>query len=693
MVVAMDRNTATFTQMGGEGVPWIGQAPFCERDHVFANLGDGTFFHSGSLAIRASIAAKVNITYKLLFNDAVAMTGGQALDGDLSVPKLAQMLAAEGITRIAIVAEQPENHAGLPALIDGVTVDPRKQLDEVQRKLRDHKGVSALIFDQTCAAEKRRRRKRGSYPDAGRRVVINELVCEGCGDCQQASNCLSVVPKTTEFGRKRQIDQSTCNQDYSCVEGFCPSFVTIEGGRLRKPSALTASAEIPSPKISNSQSVCNIFVTGVGGTGVVTIGALLGMAAHLEGRGCTVMDMLGMAQKGGPVVSHIRLSPDASTPASVRVPIGGADLLLATDVLVAAHTDSLQRLRHGTTHAVVNLHEAVTGDGIRDVDAAVPVAKLGELLRGAVGDDCYDALEATALATALIGDAIATNVFLLGYSFQKGLIPLSDAALRKAIRLNGGPIKTNLEAFDWGRRAAADIEATRLTAGLLTIADPTSAAVMIQRRAAFLVGYQDTRYARQYEEFLQTVQSAENHLLNGGDELTKTVAQSLFKLMAYKDEYEVARLHTDNSFLQSIAERFEPGYTLKFHLAPPILSHTGPNGRPQKRVFGRWILPVFRLLARLKGLRGSAFDLFGYTRERRTERSLIFEYRATIERILASLTPENYDLAIEIAAVPEMMRGYGHVKAQNIDHARSKQANLLDRFERTPAAPFAVAAE
>ncbi|HKX09732.1 MAG TPA: indolepyruvate ferredoxin oxidoreductase family protein, partial [Stellaceae bacterium] len=459
MATWMDRRTDTFTQMGGEGVPWIGQAAFTETPHIFANLGDGTYYHSGILAIRAAIAAKVNITYKILFNDAVAMTGGQPVDGPLTVARLTQQMAAEGVERIVVVSDEPEKYAGPAGLSARVTVSHRDALDPIQRELREFRGVSVLIYDQTCAAEKRRRRKRNRYPDPPKRVFINEDVCEGCGDCSTQSNCLSVIPIETEFGRKRAIDQSSCNKDFSCLKGFCPSFVTVHGGSLKKAAprgAGTIFPVLPDPEIPALARPYGILVTGVGGTGVVTIGALLGMAAHLEGRGVSVLDMTGLAQKGGSVTSHVRLAPTTKDLHATRLSAGGADLLLGCDIAVAGGFESLSRLRKGETRAVVNRHEIITGEFTRNPDFAFPGDRLATDIRDLAGEANADFIDATGIAERLLGDSIGANLFLLGFALQKGWVPLSLEAIEQAIELNGVAVELNKQALLWGRRTAHD---------------------------------------------------------------------------------------------------------------------------------------------------------------------------------------------------------------------------------------------
>ncbi|HWQ39512.1 MAG TPA: indolepyruvate ferredoxin oxidoreductase family protein [Burkholderiales bacterium] len=672
----------TLTQMGGEGATWIGQAPFSRRKHVFANLGDGTYFHSGSLAIRAAIAAGVNITYKILYNDAVAMTGGQPIDGPLSVPQIAREMSAEGVRRIAVVSEDPSRYADRSALPPFVTLHDRKDLDAVQRQLREYPGVSVLIYDQTCAAEKRRRRKKGAYPQATSRVFINEAVCEGCGDCGVQSNCVSILPLETEFGRKRMIDQSACNQDYSCLKGFCPSFVTVEGGTPRKTRAARhapASEPPPEPAIAPlGDSAYNILITGIGGTGVITIGALLGMAAHLEGKGISALDMTGMSQKNGAVTSHVRIARSPERIRAQRIATGEADLILGCDMLTAGAHDAIAKTRPGRTVAVINLYEQPPGQFARDPDWRFPASAVRALIDEAVGGRAHY-LDATRLATALLGDAIATNLFMLGFACQKGLIPLQPASILRAIELNAVAVEANKLAFEWGRRAAVDlqqVERLATPARPVIVQMPQSLEALVRRRVAFLTEYQNAAYARRYAQLVEKVRAAEAAAV-GGEALAKTVAQALFKLMAYKDEYEVARLYASGDFEKRLAETFEGRLRVKYHLAPPLIARRDAQGRLVKSEYGAWVGIAFRVLARLKGLRGTWLDPFGYSAERKTERRLIGEYEALIEELADTLSPANHRTALALAAVPERIRGFGHVKARSLAAAAAERERLL----------------
>ena len=684
--------TMTFTQMGGEGVPWVGIQPFTETKHVFANLGDGTYYHSGLLAVRAAVASKINITYKILYNDAVAMTGGQPVDGPLTVPMITQQVRAEGVEKIVVVTDEPEKYAGVTGLASGVTVHHRDELDAVQKILRDTPGCTVLVYDQTCAAEKRRRRKRGTYPDPQKRIFINDAVCEGCGDCGVKSNCLSVVPLETEFGRKRAIDQSSCNKDYSCVNGFCPSFVSIEGGALKKRKSQVQEVlpPLPLPAPPPLDKPYGILVTGVGGTGVVTIGALLGMAAHIEGKGIAVLDMTGLAQKGGSVYTHIRIARQPEELHAVRIAAGEANLVLGCDMIVATSDEAIAKMQNGYTRAVINSDVLSTGEFTGNPDLKIPVGDMEAAIRDAIGPEAVEFVDATGLATALMGDSIATNLFMVGFAWQKGLIPLDAASILRAIDLNGAAVESNRMAFEWGRRAAHDLASVQRLAKpaeALPKSRRLSAGIdeVIARRMEYLTAYQNSAYAGRYRALIDRVRMAEAQQASGKAGLTEAVARYYFKLLAYKDEYEVARLYTDGEFLKRVNETFEGDFKLVFHLAPPILAKKNPStGEPVKRTFGPWMLRVFRLLAGLKGLRGTPLDIFGYSAERKMERALIGEYEHTIDLLLKRLSPENHALAVEIASIPEYIRGFGHVKLRHLEDAKRKEAGLLASY-RTPA--------
>ena len=695
----MDRSTARFTHMGGEGASWIGEAKFSRRGHVFQNIGDGTYFHSGLLSIRAAIAAEVNVTFKILYNDAVAMTGGQPMDGPLTVPVVTRQMQAEGARRVVVVTDEPEKYGARSGLAPGTAVHHRRELDAVQRMLRDIAGVTVLVYDQTCAAEKRRRRKRGKYPDPPRRAFINPAVCEGCGDCGVKSNCVAVVPLDTEFGRKRAIDQSACNKDFSCVEGFCPSFVTVHGGTLRKGTGVsrggTAPPPPPEPALPDFDRPYEIIVTGVGGTGVITIGALLGMAAHLESKGCSVLDQTGLAQKGGAVVSHVRIAARPDDITTTRIASGAADLVIGCDVVVTAGADTRATMRSGRTSVVVNTQETMTGDFTRDADLVFPADALMRGIERAAGARQVDRVDATRIATALTGDAIATNMFMLGYAWQKGRIPLSAAAIERAIEINGVAVASNLSAFDWGRRTAADRDdVERRVAPGIDVAPPRERETLeslVEKRAAFLVDYQDAAYAGRYRALVERARSVERSRAKGMRGFAEAVARGWFKLLAYKDEYEVARLHASPEFRRRLEATFEGSCTLEFHLAPPLFARRDPaTGEPRKSRYGPWMMRVFGVLARLRGLRGTALDPFGYTRERRRERHLIECYEQVVASLLGGLDHANHAVAVEIASLPERIRGFGHVKARSIEEAERREAELLERFRAAVESPDAA---
>ncbi|MDA0977233.1 MAG: indolepyruvate ferredoxin oxidoreductase family protein, partial [Proteobacteria bacterium] len=695
-----DRRADTFTQMGGEGVTWVGQAPFTETPHVFQNLGDGTYFHSGILAIRQAIAAGVNITYKILYNDAVAMTGGQPLDGELSVAQLIAQLQGEGVKRIALVSDDPSRHDRIQRTA-GLTVDHRDDLISIEKQLREISGTTVLIYEQTCAAEKRRRRRKGEMEDPDTRVLINPEVCEGCGDCGIESNCLSVIPLETETGRKRQIDQSACNKDYSCLKGFCPSFVTVSGGNLKKLNAAMSSQrtwDLPEPAVAPiEKQPWNIVVTGVGGTGVLTIAAIIAMAAHVEGKGCATMNQTGLAQKFGAVVSHVRVGISQESINAVRIPAGDADLLLGCDLVVAAGDEAVAKVNVERSHAVINDHYSATAAFVTDPDARIPTQSMKSLLAQEVGSDKTRFIEATALATRLLGDSIASNMFLLGYALQLGLIPVSRQAIERAIELNGVSVTFNRESFEWGRRAAYDLEAVQQIAGGGGEFEPlTDVDEIIEDRVQRLTDYQSAAYASEYRSVMNRIrQLDESRAPDRGHEFTRSVARSLYKLMAYKDEYEVARLYTDGRFQRYLEEVFEGDYRLDFHLAPPLLSRKDPGtGKPRKMKLPGLVLQVFRLLAPLRFLRGTRLDPFGYSAERRMERQLRDEYREQMLDIAAKLDNSNYTPAVKLAALAMEIRGYGHVKQANVERISGRKKILLREFkgELVPVATHAAAA-
>jgi indolepyruvate ferredoxin oxidoreductase len=696
MAAWMDRDTVTYTQMGGEGATWIGQAPFTETPHVFQNIGDGTYAHSGILAIRAAVAAQVNITYKVLYNDAVAMTGGQVVEGNLTVARVAQQLAAEGVKPILIVSDHPENYLDARELPDQVTVHHRHHLDSLQRELREKPGVSALIYDQTCAAELHRKRKRGEVPYPNRRVVINENVCEGCGDCNIQSNCLSVLALETEFGRKRRINQNACNQDFSCLEGFCPSFVSLIGAH-RTPTTPLANQDLPQmpePERREIGTEYNVLIAGVGGTGVVTASGLIGLAAHLEGKVVLQLDQTGLAQKFGAVLSHVRIAADRERVHGMRIPHGQVDLLLGADLMIATDKEPLAMLSPSRSAVIVNTHEEMPPRFIRDPDMEYPSQRLLAELRRHSRPDGLATLDATRLASALLGDSIAANVFMLGFAFQKGLIPLSSEALYRALELFGRNVKMNKRTFDWGRYTAAEPDRVlKLAYGSEPGRAPDTLPELVLRRSRFLVDYQNEAYAARFRALVDKVAAAERAVRPASSSLALAAARSYFRLLAYKDEYEVARLHTSGAFLSDLRRNFGQGFKLKFHFSPPLFARIDPEtGRPKKYEYGGWMLPVLRLLARLKFLRGTPFDVFGRSRERRVERQLIADYEQLVEEVLADLCPEKLDQAVEILALAESIKGYGLIKDRSIERYGRELKQLRTRWNQALPAEAALPA-
>ncbi len=716
MVTWMDRKTDTFTHMGGEGVTWSGQAPFTDEKHVFQNLGDGTYFHSGSLAIRQSVAAKVNITYKILYNDAVAMTGGQPVDGSLTVPDIAHQVRSEGVKTIVVMSDEIEKWSRPEIFPEGVEFLDRDELDHVQKRLRDVPGVSVLIFDQTCAAEKRRRRKRGKMPDPAKRTFINAAVCEGCGDCGVKSNCVSVLPLETELGRKREIDQNNCNKDFSCVKGFCPSFVTVHGGGLKKRTGSGAEVDfsiLPMPVAqTNLDRPWNILVTGIGGTGVVTIGAVIGMAAHLEGKGTSVLDQTGLAQKGGAVTTHVRVARAPADIHAVRIAAGEADLVLGCDMVVVNDYWALSKVRADRTTCVLNTYEAMPGTFTRNTDMVFPSGAIVEAVKQGSGGRAPELVDATDLSIALLGDSIGTNTFMLGYAWQKGLVPVSLDALMRAVELNGAAIEMNKKAFNWGRMAAHDMAAVQKAAGAKTapaIAEfigsgsatasafegfgdlATTIDESVALRVKFLTEYQDGAYANTYRAIVDKVRQAEAQKTPGMKGLADAVARYLFKLMAIKDEFEVARLYTSGDFEKRIRETFAGDYKIHFNLAPPLFAKKDADGNLRKAEYGPWMFKAFKLLAWARRFRGSFIDVFSRTEERRMERQLIVDYTKSIEELIAGLNHDNHALAIQIAEIPEHIRGYGHVKEAHVVKAKAKWNALLATW-RAPEAVVVKAA-
>lgn len=680
----MNRSTDTYTQMGGEGVLWVGQAPFTDEPHIFANLGDGTYFHSGSLAVRQAVASGRTMTYKILYNDAVAMTGGQPVDGQLSVPQIAAQMRAEGVQRIAIVSDDPDKHRGDPVVPAGTTFDHRSRLDAVQRELREVPGVSVLIYDQVCATEKRRRRKRGSMEQSARRVFINEAVCEGCGDCSRASNCLSVEPVETEFGRKRKVNQSTCNQDFTCADGFCPSFVSVYGATPKRATPKQHELEdVPEPALpAVGEDGYNILMTGIGGLGVTSLAAILGMAANLQNRQVRIVDQIGLAQKGGGVYSHLRIGETGHALYSPRIGTGQADLLLAADIVGAHGKAGLPMISAERTAVVGDAQVTPTAEFVANnavsYDSAAMKARLKQNAR--LLEEC----PAQAIASALLGDTIYANMVLTGYAWQKGLIPLERGAILRAIELNGASVEMNKRAFAIGREAAAHPQKIMAK---VTPAPKVAQTLdeIVHIRVRELTAYQDAAYAERYRAFVQKVRGTEQGLAPGSEALTRAVARNLYKLMAIKDEYEVARLYSDGSFAKRLREQFDGTLKLRIHLAPPLISRRNlDTGLPEKRTFGPWMLRLMPLLARGKSLRGTSLDIFGKTAERKAERALLRSYEERIEALLPVLTKANLALAAEIAAVPDMVRGFGHVKEANIKKAEAKFAELEAALDSQP---------
>jgi indolepyruvate ferredoxin oxidoreductase len=718
----MQRDTIGLIQMGGEGVDWASHSMFTKTPHVFQNLGDGTYFHSGLLAIRQAVAARTNITYKILYNDAVAMTGGQPVDGSISVPQIARQLEAEGIAAIVVVSDEPQKYQGHEGLFPrGTTFHPRAQLDEVQRRLRDTPGVTVLIYDQTCAAEKRRRRKKGQFPDPDQRLFINEAVCEGCGDCGVQSNCLSVEPLETSLGRKRRIEQSSCNKDYSCVNGFCPSFVTVRGAKLKQSAgvafdvdALSAvMARLPLPATPLGDAPYDILVTGVGGTGVVTVGALISMAAHLERKSASMLNFMGFAQKGGAVLSFVRLAATDALLNQARIDTQQADLLLACDMVVGAGADALQTVRHGRTRILVNTHPIPTASFVGNPDADLHAPALLDKMRHAAGDERLETCDAQALAQRFLGDTIGSNILMLGYAWQRGLVPVSLNALLRAIELNNVAVSANKLAFSLGRVAAEDaaaldgLHAPRAEAPALPFSVTpdmaTDVDAVIADRRARLLAYGGMRYVARFDALLDKVRDAERRLMPGGaaggrrsEPLTRAVATTFFKLLAVKDEYEVARLYSDGTFRQALQAQFDGvagrDFRIEFNMAPPVLAHAASGRRPKKVRFGQWMWPVLGVLARLKGLRGTPLDPFGRTLERRMERQLALDYACSIDALLGALTPDTLSDAVQLVEVMQQVRGYGPVKLASVVAAKARERALAQRLGIEPVTGVAVRA-
>ncbi|GHF10836.1 MFS transporter [Kordiimonas sediminis] len=689
----MNRDTESLIQMGGEGINWVGRSKFTGNGHIFQNLGEGTYYHSGYMAIRQAVAAKTNITYKILFNDAVAMTGGQPVDGPISVPQIAAQVRAEGVEAISILTDEPEKYHGIP-LPSGVKVHNRDDLDMLQRQYREIPGVSVLIYDQTCAAEKRRRRKRGTFPDPAKRAFINSRVCEGCGDCSVQSNCLSIVPKETLAGRKRQIDQHSCNKDFSCVNGFCPSFVTVEGGSLKRPAVTQAAgfdqaaAALSAPSLPTIDGAYDLLVSGVGGTGVVTIGAILTMAGHLEGKGASVLDFMGFAQKGGSVLSFVRFAQSPDTLNQVRIESAQADAVIACDMVVATGPAAMRVLGTDTTKVTLNDEQIPTGDYVLNRDADMNIDLRTGTLAQVVGKENLTIVHATHLARTLMGDSVFSNMLMAGYAWQQGLIPVSLDAIMRAIELNGVAIDKNKEAFTWGRLSFANPDFVNGCAKPEVALDTSLPALMAYHQE-FLTDYQSADYANEYLKVVESVKAAEAKVSSSSD-LTEAVARALFKLMAIKDEYEVARLFTDGSFEKELAENFEGDYAVKFHMAPPVFGgKPGPDGRPKKREFGAWMKGALKIIAKLRPIRGTAFDIFGYGQERKHQRQLLVDYKALVADITDTLTSANHDAAISLANAVLEVRGYGPVFEDALRDYQQNLPNLKAAFKKVQASEAA----
>lgn len=678
--------TSTFSQMGGEGVQWVGAAPFSNTEHIFQNLGDGTYQHSGLLAIRAAVALKANITFKILYNDAVAMTGGQPAEGAVDPKHIVDQLLAEGVATVHLASDDPDKWGG--AVNNNVVVSHRDELDRIQRDVREIPGVTAIVYEQTCAAEKRRRRKRGAYPDPDKRLFINPRVCEGCGDCSVQSNCIAVQPLPTREGVKRRIDQSACNKDFSCVKGFCPSFVEIDGPVLRRPEASRIAAieaekflALPEPQLAALDGDYNIFVAGIGGLGVLTVGAILGTAAHYEGLTSSVLDFTGLAQKNGAVVSQVRIKPQGKAIHAVRIGEGQADLVLGTDLVVASSAEALRKISTGRSAIVLNTYETPTADVVTDRDAKLPSAQMIDTLMARAGDRGFS-FDATRIAEGLFGNSVAANTLMVGYAWQQGLLPLSAEAIEAAIASNGAAVALNKRAFAWGRLAAVDLAAVEKIAGLsYAPIEEKDLDDLIERRVADLTAYQNRAYAERYTILVRSVQKAAVLLGPRGETLARAVALNAYKLMAYKDEYEVARLYSEPAFRKALDEQFAGIKRLSVYLAPPFISRTDPRtGRPAKRKFGAWIFKAMSLLAKGKRLRGSWADPFGRTAERKAERALRDEYFDTIKMLCDCLDAESFDSVLEIAKLPEMVRGYGVVKEEAMARYHIERGSLLSEL-------------
>jgi indolepyruvate ferredoxin oxidoreductase len=683
-----ERKTTTFCQMGGEGLQWVGAAPFSAVPHIFQNLGDGTYQHSGILAVRAAVAAKTNITFKILYNDAVAMTGGQAAEGLIDPARITRQLAAEGVGCIVLVSDQPDRWKNSAQIASGTDIRHRDDLEAVQIALRSMPGVTAIVYEQTCAAEKRRRRKRKEIADPDKRLFINPRVCEGCGDCSAQSNCIAIEPLATEYGPKRRVNQSACNKDFSCVKGFCPSFVELDGPVIRKPVVADFAkfeAErfpaLPQPPAKFlSTEAYNIQVAGIGGMGVLTIGAILGVAAHIEGKAASVLDFTGLAQKNGAVVSQVQIAATPDDIRAVRIDAGAADLLLGTDLVVSAASDVIGKLAPGRSASVLNIDETPTADSVTDRDAILPMSAMVAAVTGRTAPGRSFTVHALRLAQSLFGDVVSANMLMVGYAWQKGLIPLSDGAILASIEANGAAVAINQRAFHWGRMAAVDLAAAECAAGIRAASEPLTESLeeLIAARMSDLRDYQNATYAARYRGLVEVARIAESRAGLPDGAFSRTVATNFYKLMAYKDEFEVARLYADPTFRAALSAQFSHTRQVSVWLSPPLLARIDTaTGRPRKIKFGPWVLTLFALLARLKGLRGTPFDVFGYTTERRTERRLIADYETLIQELAGTLSSANLMLAVALAAIPDQIRGFGAIKRRAVATAKELESKLL----------------
>ena len=679
------RTTGTVSHMGGEGAMWLGQQPFTDEPHVFANMGDGTFFHSGFLAIRQAVAAKVPMTYKLLVNGFVSMTGGQPVDGDLTVPQTIRELLAEGVSEVVLVSDEPEKYANanLPA---EVKVHHRDDMELVQRRLREQKGVTVLVYEQPCATERRRLRKRGKWVDPAKRSFINAAVCEGCGDCGTVSNCLSIEPLETPLGRKRRINQNSCNKDFTCVEGFCPSFVTVHGGALRKPAKVSsqASATLPEPALpvfERPTRSFSVLVCGIGGTGVVTIGQLLGMAAHIDGMACSILDVTGLSQKYGAVLSHVHMAPNAALLHATRIAPGEADTVIGCDLIVTAGDEALSRMRAGRTRAVVCTDVIPTSEFARNADWSVDADAMLKNIRSVCGEQFF-AANGLEIARALMGDSVASNMFMLGAAWQRGWVPVSLDALNKAIELNAVQVEFNKAAFLWGRRAATDLAAVQKVAtpaNVVKFVSRTNESLseLMQRHQAFLTEYENAAYATRYRTLVDRVAKVDLQL-GGNERLAKAVAQSYFKLLATKNEWEVARLYCSDAFRQQLASTFEGDYQLHFHLgAWPFGKLDKTTGKVKKAELGPWVMTAFKAMNALRGLRGSWLDPFRNSAERQLDARLLVEYEQEINTMLQAPQAQSLDTLVALAALPQKIRGYGHVRETSAATVAQERVSLL----------------